>query len=92
MFQRTFFFFCLKYAGGKGNFLVLIVYQSTRSNIIEFAATLWGVDMIDTEAWRGQRLPRALSEGGGRVQISTLLTLIAKPKLSMWKILHLEVP
>ena len=32
----------------------------------------------------GQRLPRAL-RGWGRVQISTLLTLAAKPKLSMWK-------
>lgn len=48
-----FFFFWSAVHWGRGVFLVFTEHQSTRSNYWILTAPLWGVDMIDTESWRG---------------------------------------
>ena len=85
MFQRIFFPPCLKYTEGKGIFLVLIVYYWI------LTATRWGVDMIDTEAWRGAETSESTQRVGQSPDLNPADTR-CKAQAFHVEDLHVEVP
>lgn len=89
--SRGLFFFCLKYTEGNGIFLVLIVYQSTRSNI-EFSQQLCGEWIwLTLRLGEGQRLLRALRGWGQSPDINPADTHCKAQAFHVGD-LHVEVP